>query len=168
MIPTRRRLEFATGYIALGMLNKASDESEQIDWDDRLKPEGLAVRLDLYHAAKKWELMVAMAKPLAEANPGRVPLCGCIPCDWSRDPNRLLRPTESLPVSGNGTLAECGGLGQKGFHGQMQPDWLGRSTSKGRDSYYSDPVVSELSLIIHQSDDVTDVLVRIRGQSLRV
>ena len=35
----------------------ASDELEAIDWDDRMKPEVLAMRVDLYHAAKNWELM---------------------------------------------------------------------------------------------------------------
>ena len=57
MIPTSRHLQYARGYIDLGMVNEASDELEAIDWDDRLKPEVLAMRVDLYHAAKNWELM---------------------------------------------------------------------------------------------------------------
>jgi hypothetical protein len=47
MIPTTRRFQFARGYIELGMVNEASDELEAIDWDDRLDPEALAVRVDL-------------------------------------------------------------------------------------------------------------------------
>jgi len=43
MIPTARHLQYARGYIDLGMVNEASDELETIDWDDRMKPEVLAV-----------------------------------------------------------------------------------------------------------------------------
>jgi len=42
MIPTTRHLQFARGYIELGMVSEAIDELEAIDWDDRLKPEVLA------------------------------------------------------------------------------------------------------------------------------
>ena len=43
MIPTTRHLQYARGYIGLGMDAEASDELEAIDWDDRMKPEVLAV-----------------------------------------------------------------------------------------------------------------------------
>jgi hypothetical protein len=43
MTPTARHLEYARGYVGLGMVNEASDELEAIDWDDRMKPEVLAV-----------------------------------------------------------------------------------------------------------------------------
>ncbi len=36
MIPTARHLQYARGYIDLGMVNEASDELEAIDWDDRM------------------------------------------------------------------------------------------------------------------------------------
>ena len=39
------------------MVNEASDELEAIGWDDRMKAEVLAMRVDLYHAARNWELM---------------------------------------------------------------------------------------------------------------
>lgn len=52
MIPTARSLECARGYIALGMVNEASDELEAIGWDDRLKPEVLAAPVDLYMPAE--------------------------------------------------------------------------------------------------------------------
>lgn len=51
------------------MVNEASDELEAIVWDDRMKPEVLAMRVDLYHAAQNWELMADIAKHLAEALP---------------------------------------------------------------------------------------------------
>ncbi len=46
MIPTSRHLEYASGYIALGMVNEASDELEAIDWDD-LELEEQRKRMDL-------------------------------------------------------------------------------------------------------------------------
>ena len=33
MIPTTRHLQYARGYLDLGMVNEASDELEAIDWD---------------------------------------------------------------------------------------------------------------------------------------
>jgi hypothetical protein len=69
VIPTTRHLEYAKGFIQLGMVNEASDELEQIDWSDRLSPEVLVVRVDLYHAAKNWDLMRDVAKHLAESYP---------------------------------------------------------------------------------------------------
>ena len=35
MSPTTRHLEYASGYIELGMVNEASDELEAIGWNDR-------------------------------------------------------------------------------------------------------------------------------------
>jgi hypothetical protein len=66
MIPTSRHLQYARGYFDLGMVNEASDELEAIHWDDRLKQEVLAVRVDLYSAAKNWDLMADVSKHLAQ------------------------------------------------------------------------------------------------------
>ena len=46
MTPTSRHLEYARGFIDLGMVNEASDELEAIDWDDRMKPVVLVMHLD--------------------------------------------------------------------------------------------------------------------------
>ena len=54
MTLTTRHLQYARGFIDLGMVNEASDELEAIDWDDRMNEEVLAVRVDLYHAATNW------------------------------------------------------------------------------------------------------------------
>ena len=51
------------------MVNETSDELEAIDWDGRMTPEVLSVRVDLYHAAKNWDLMRDIAKHLAESLP---------------------------------------------------------------------------------------------------
>jgi hypothetical protein len=44
VIPSTRHLQYARGYIALGMVDQASDKLEAIGWDDRMKPEVLAMR----------------------------------------------------------------------------------------------------------------------------
>jgi Flp pilus assembly protein TadD len=62
MISTRRRLEFASGYIALGMLNEASDELEAIEGVDRLEIEVMKMRAELYVATKQWDLLLAVAR----------------------------------------------------------------------------------------------------------
>ena len=53
------------------MINEASDELEAIDRDDRMKAEIVAVRVDLYHAAKNWGLMRDISQHLAESYPDR-------------------------------------------------------------------------------------------------
>ena len=53
------------------MVNEASDELEAIDWDDRMKSEVLAVRVDLYLTAQNWELMGDIARHLAESYPAQ-------------------------------------------------------------------------------------------------
>ena len=47
MVPTIRHLQYARGYIDLGMVDEANDELEAIAWDDRMKPEVLAMRVGL-------------------------------------------------------------------------------------------------------------------------
>jgi len=53
------------------MVNEASDELETIAFDDRMMPEVLAVRVDLYSKAKKWDLMADVAKHLSESYPNQ-------------------------------------------------------------------------------------------------
>jgi Flp pilus assembly protein TadD len=51
------------------MVNEAADELEAIDRDIRLSVEVLRVRVDLHMAAKQWNLVIAVAKPVCEASP---------------------------------------------------------------------------------------------------
>ena len=69
MIPTRRHLDFASGYLALGMLNDASDELEAVEGENRLLPEVMTLRMDLYTQAKQWDLLLAVSRKLAEQKP---------------------------------------------------------------------------------------------------
>jgi tetratricopeptide (TPR) repeat protein len=69
MITTRRRLEYATGYLALGMVRQAGAELRAIAEKDQLTPEVLGLRV--YHAlaTRKWRLMADCARRLAEQDP---------------------------------------------------------------------------------------------------
>jgi len=68
-ISIHRRLEYARGYIALGLINEASEELEAITGNARLSTEVLRVRVDLYMEAKQWDLVVDVAKPVCLATP---------------------------------------------------------------------------------------------------
>ena len=69
MVPTKRRLEYASGFLELGMLNEASDELEEIEGDARMSAEVMKLRVDLYHQAEDWELLLAVAKALSRLTP---------------------------------------------------------------------------------------------------
>jgi tetratricopeptide (TPR) repeat protein len=69
MISTARRLEYASGFIGLGLLNEASEELEFIEGEDRLSAEVMAVRANLYMAAKNWDLLIAVSRELARQCP---------------------------------------------------------------------------------------------------
>jgi len=69
MIPHSRHLEYASGYLALGLLDEASDELEMIEGDDRMSADVMRLRVDLYTQAKEWDLLLAVAKALARIDP---------------------------------------------------------------------------------------------------
>jgi hypothetical protein len=69
MISTRRRLEFASGYIGLGLLSEASEELEMIAGPDRLSVEVMRVRAELYLRAENWELLLAVCRELTRLCP---------------------------------------------------------------------------------------------------
>lgn len=68
-ISTACRLEYASGFIELGLLNEASDELELIEGEDRLSAEVMAVRANLYMAAKNWDILIDVARELAQLFP---------------------------------------------------------------------------------------------------
>ena len=57
------------GVLEQGMFLNANDELENIDPEVRHLPEVLVVRLSVYHALKKWELMQTVARKLALYDP---------------------------------------------------------------------------------------------------
>jgi len=68
----QRHLAAAQGYVELGMLAEANEELEQIDADVRHLPEVLEIRVRIYSAVKKWDLMQVVARQLAQCDPSNV------------------------------------------------------------------------------------------------
>jgi Flp pilus assembly protein TadD len=64
MIPTSRRLEYALGYVSLGLIAEAEAELAAVCPDDREAPEVAALRLELHMAAKRWDLVAEQARAL--------------------------------------------------------------------------------------------------------
>jgi tetratricopeptide (TPR) repeat protein len=68
-ISTQKRLQYARGYIGLGLINEANEELEAIEGDARISTEVLRVRIDLSMEAKQWDLVVNLARPVAVIMP---------------------------------------------------------------------------------------------------
>jgi lipopolysaccharide biosynthesis regulator YciM len=51
------------------MLDDAANALEEIEPEDKTRAEVLSVRVDLYTAAKKWEMVAAVASHLAKVEP---------------------------------------------------------------------------------------------------
>lgn len=69
MIPTHRRLEYASGYIGLGMHQDAADELRLIEEEARESPEVLRLWVSLYHQTEQWRSLIKVAEALAGAEP---------------------------------------------------------------------------------------------------
>jgi tetratricopeptide (TPR) repeat protein len=68
-ITTQKRLQYAKGYIGLGMIKEANEELDAIKGAARTSHEVLRVRVDLAMEAKQWDEVVSLAQPLAEVRP---------------------------------------------------------------------------------------------------
>ncbi len=68
-IPNHRRLEYARGYIQLGMVSEAAAELDALPSNTRWSTEALRVRIDLYMHSKEWALVVTVAKLVCEVTP---------------------------------------------------------------------------------------------------
>ncbi len=69
MIRTETRLQYANGYLDLGMTREASRELDAIDEESPLTNKYLTIRIRLYLQTKKWKQMGLNAKKLAELEP---------------------------------------------------------------------------------------------------
>jgi len=66
-----QRLVLASnGYRELGMFQDAAQALEEIEPEDKARNEVLYTRVDLYLAAKKWDMAAAVAGHLVKADPG--------------------------------------------------------------------------------------------------
>ncbi|MCX6950992.1 MAG: hypothetical protein NTV51_02220 [Verrucomicrobia bacterium] len=66
---TARRVEYALGYIGLGMFDDAASELEAIAASDQLLPVVRSVRVDFHLAQKQWTKTIVIARELARAHP---------------------------------------------------------------------------------------------------
>lgn len=66
---TRQRVEYALGYVGLGMFDEARTELEGIAEEDQRLPLVRSTRVDLHLAAKQWKKAVTAASELAAACP---------------------------------------------------------------------------------------------------
>ena len=69
MTPYDRHLQAAVGFLELGMPLDASDEIEAIEPEMKTLSEVLAVRVEIFRALSKWELMEIVARQLAYQQP---------------------------------------------------------------------------------------------------
>ena len=69
MISTRRRLQYSSGYIELGMFAEAAVELGSITQSEQQLPEVLSVRIDLHMEAKHWDAVIEFAKKLIHLSP---------------------------------------------------------------------------------------------------
>jgi Flp pilus assembly protein TadD len=69
MIPTRKHLDYALGYLQLNLVEEARKELTRIPRDERHQPDVQAVHVELAMAENNWERVVALAAPLTEIIP---------------------------------------------------------------------------------------------------
>jgi predicted Zn-dependent protease len=68
MLP-ERRISFAQGYLALGLVAEAAAELGQLTPADAQRPEALAVRLAVLHEQEKWNEVRDLARELVAHTP---------------------------------------------------------------------------------------------------
>lgn len=69
MTPFERHLTAASGFLELGLPLDANEELEQIEPEMRSLSEVFVVRLGIYRALEKWELVETLARRLCELRP---------------------------------------------------------------------------------------------------
>lgn len=69
MTPYKRHLQAAVGFLELGMALDANDEIEAIEPARKTCSEVLSVRVEIFHALSKWELMEVVARQLVFQQP---------------------------------------------------------------------------------------------------
>jgi predicted Zn-dependent protease len=69
MLPVQRRLSFAQGYLALGMVAEAATELDGIVGPDAQTSDVISVRIAVLHEQKKWPEVRDLASELARRHP---------------------------------------------------------------------------------------------------
>jgi predicted Zn-dependent protease len=66
----QKQVTASNGYRELGMFDDAANALEEIEPEDKTRDEVLYARVDIYLAAKKWDMAAAVATHLVKADPG--------------------------------------------------------------------------------------------------
>lgn len=69
MIRTETRIQYANGYLDLGMAKEASLELDAVEDDETFLTECLTARIRLHLCTRKWKRMELASKRLAELEP---------------------------------------------------------------------------------------------------
>ncbi len=69
MIRTKTRLQYASGYLDLGMTKEAAKELDAVEDKEQFPGEYLSVRIRLHLDRKKWKQMELAAQRLSELEP---------------------------------------------------------------------------------------------------
>jgi len=69
MIRTETRLQYANGYLDLGMTKEAAQELDAVEDKEHLPGEYLTVRIRLHLGTRKWKQMELASQRLAELEP---------------------------------------------------------------------------------------------------
>jgi predicted Zn-dependent protease len=67
--PDREVFDAAVGYTQLGLFLEANEQLDNIDAFNRVAPEVLALRVEIYRGLEKWDLMQEIAQRLYEFSP---------------------------------------------------------------------------------------------------
>lgn len=109
MISTRRRLEYASGYLELGLVVQAEAELEAIPAAERMQPEVLRVRSEYHMQRRDWESLILVASVLARVAPDEE--TGWISWAYAlRELNRVQEAQEVLLLAEARHGARCGVL----------------------------------------------------------
>lgn len=65
----QKHLVAASGYLELGMVNEAALEIEEISPEEKMRIEVLALRVEIYRKAGRWEAMETVATYLGKVQP---------------------------------------------------------------------------------------------------
>lgn len=69
MISLAKRIDYATAYLELGMLDEAGAELEAVDECDRHRPEYFSAKVRVHLADRQWELVIRFARILTLFKP---------------------------------------------------------------------------------------------------
>ena len=74
----QRHVLASSGYLELGMPDDAALVPEEIAPEDKNRNEVLGARVNLYMAAKKWDMAAAIASHLVKVEPEKMRLGGSV------------------------------------------------------------------------------------------